>query len=81
MPHCDGNNATTLLIFYGLTETILDINECTEVSATGSAEGSAQGIAGGINNCSNNGTCINQHGSFSCACNPGFFGNGVSCTG
>ena len=76
---CDGKNAPTLLIFYGLNQTILDINECAEGSEEGSAEGSTE--LEGINNCSKNGTCTNKPGSFSCACNPGFIGNGVTCIG
>jgi hypothetical protein len=41
-----------------------DINECTN----------------GTNNCSPNATCTNTAGSFTCACNVGFTGNGVTCT-
>jgi len=40
-----------------------DIDECTV----------------GSDNCDMNGTCANTAGSFSCACNAGFAGNGVTC--
>ena len=42
-----------------------DNNECTD----------------GTNNCHANGTCTNTDGSFTCACNTGYSGNGVTCTG
>ena len=44
----------------------LDIDECEDDSD---------------HNCDVNATCSNTAGSFSCTCNPGFFGNGRSCTG
>ena len=43
----------------------IDINEC--VSDT--------------HNCHMNANCTNTNGSFTCACNKGFTGNGVNCTG
>jgi hypothetical protein len=43
----------------------LDINECT----TGAA------------NCNANAVCTDTLGSFTCACKPGFAGNGSVCTG
>ncbi len=43
----------------------IDINEC----------------ALNLDNCHLNATCTNTQGSFSCACRPGFSGDGVSCTG
>jgi len=56
-------------IFYYLKnlhkKILLDINECTA----------------GTDNCSNDGTCSNIAGSFSCACNSGYSGNGVTCSG
>jgi len=42
-----------------------DINECSL----------------GTHNCNANATCINTNGGFSCSCNSGFSGNGVSCSG
>jgi cysteine-rich repeat protein len=36
---------------------------------------------GGGNNCHPDATCTNTPGSFTCACNPGFTGDGVTCTG
>ena len=44
---------------------IPDINECTA----------------GTDNCDTNAHCINTPGSFTCACNQGYSGNGVTCTG
>ena len=32
-------------------------------------------------NCNANATCSNTIGGFSCSCNSGFSGNGVSCSG
>ena len=63
--NCVKNNRVKNKRPYYITNIILDINECAE----------------GIDNCSNNGNCTNQAGSFSCACNSGFIGNGVSCPG
>ena len=40
-----------------------DIDECTE----------------GTHNCHANAQCMNNEGSFTCMCNPGFTGNGTSC--
>ena len=34
----------------------------------------------GTDNCSSDGTCTNTAGSFTCACNSGFSGDGVTCT-
>ena len=42
-----------------------DINECTT----------------GTDNCDTNAVCTNIPGSFTCACNQGYSGNGVNCAG
>lgn len=42
---------------------ILEIDECEEET----------------DNCHINATCMNTLGSFTCACNPGFTGDGVYC--
>ena len=45
---------------------IADIDECADPAA---------------NNCGENAACSNTEGSFSCACNAGYTGDGVTCTG
>lgn len=42
-----------------------DVNECV----------------GGRNNCSDIATCLNNDGSFTCTCPPGYDGDGTFCTG
>ena len=42
-----------------------DIDECTD----------------GPNDCDNNAECDNTVGSFTCTCNTGYSGNGVTCAG
>ncbi|MCY1075788.1 FG-GAP-like repeat-containing protein [Archangium lansingense] len=44
--------------------TCVDVNEC----------------AAGTDNCNENATCTNTAGSFTCACNAGYEGDGVTCT-
>ena len=44
---------------------ISDVNEC----------------AIGTDNCHADATCTNKPGTFTCACNSGFSGNGVTCSG
>ncbi|NTX66228.1 VCBS repeat-containing protein [Myxococcus sp. CA051A] len=44
--------------------TCVDVNECVA----------------GTDNCSENATCTNTVGSFTCACNAGYEGDGVTCT-
>jgi len=34
----------------------------------------------GTDTCDSNATCSNTPGSFTCACNPGYFGDGTTCT-
>ena len=43
-----------------------DIDECSDPS---------------LNNCHSSAVCINTMGGFMCECNPGFQGDGVTCTG
>ena len=43
----------------------LDVNECSI----------------GTHNCHGKSTCNNMDGSYTCACNTGYHGNGVICTG
>ena len=35
----------------------------------------------GTDNCDANAACTNTIGSFTCACNAGYSGDGVTCTG
>ena len=35
----------------------------------------------GTHNCNSNAACTNTDGSFTCACNTGYSGNGVTCAG
>ena len=35
----------------------------------------------GVHNCHEKAKCTNTLGSYSCACNPGYHGNGVMCKG
>ena len=44
---------------------ILDIDECED----------------GTDNCDSNATCANTPGNFTCACNEGYSGDGVTCDG
>ena len=43
----------------------IDINECSDNSE----------------NCDVNAICNNTVGSYNCTCNPGYTGNGTTCTG
>ncbi|MBU1218553.1 hypothetical protein KKF34_04020 [Myxococcota bacterium] len=47
----------------GATSVCSDINECTE----------------GTHTCDTNASCINNTGSFTCTCNPGYSGDGYTC--
>ena len=37
--------------------------------------------ADGTDNCDDNAECTNTPDGFTCACNPGYTGDGVTCTG
>ena len=50
---------------YAIIDPFLDIDECTL----------------GTDDCHSQATCTNNVGSFSCACNTGFSGDGVTCVG
>ena len=50
------------------TNSEIDVNEC-------------QGEGSGNNCASGTATCTNTVGSFSCSCNTGYSGNGVTCNG
>ena len=50
---------------FTLNMTFPDVDECSN----------------GDNNCHNDARCTNTRGSFICACNSGFSGNGVTCAG
>ena len=54
------------LVICGMNSSLtLDINECTTSK----------------HNCNKNAKCTNTVGSFTCTCNTGYTGNGVSCNG
>lgn len=44
---------------------LVDVNEC----------------ATGQNNCHSNASCANTPGGFTCTCNAGYIGDGITCTG
>ena len=44
---------------------VSDVNECVE----------------NLDQCSNNATCLNTMGSYTCSCDQGYEGNGFNCTG
>lgn len=46
------------------TLSVTDINECAE----------------DLDNCHQNAFCVNSVGHFTCMCEPGYTGNGVTCT-
>ena len=48
-----------------IDDSFLDINECEDIT----------------DNCDSNSTCTNTPGSFTCACNEGYSGDGRTCNG
>jgi hypothetical protein len=66
---CVGNLTLTLLFKKNLIffppSLLLDVNECQQ----------------GTDNCDANAQCANTPGNFTCICNSGYGGNGVTCTG
>ena len=55
----------TIINITKLTNDILDDDECTD----------------GTHNCDPNASCQNIGGGFTCTCNDGYSGDGVTCTG
>ena len=53
------------LLYCALFVIAVDANECTS----------------GDDDCDSNAACTNTIGSFTCACNSGYTGDGQSCTG
>ena len=62
--HTPNNGACGTGFECNATTGCVDINECTNGTA----------------NCDVNATCTNTTGSFTCKCNPGFTGDGTTCT-
>ena len=54
----------SLNMHYSIPPIILDINEC----------------ALNTDSCNANAACADTEGSFTCTCNPGYEGDGVTCT-
>ena len=70
LPMCDFVGCMVLICNFVLTTCscelcTADANECTE----------------GINSCHIDATCHNTRGNYTCSCNPGYTGDGFSCTG
>ena len=65
-----GCSALDLVLIFGFPKRIfyhfLDVDECAAATD---------------NNCDANAVCENTIGSFTCTCNTGFDGDGVTCTG
>ena len=63
--NCLINDLFKILLNYGKTIVFADIDECS----------------GNTDNCHAQATCTNTIGNFTCACNEGYEGDGVTCTG
>ena len=67
---CDGGCVFVCVLFSGMLMVnlyVVDVDECADDSE--------------LNNCDTNATCTNTDGSFECACDDGFTGDGSSCDG
>ena len=59
------HNTSLTFMNKSLFSMYIDINECAD----------------GTDNCHSDASCLDTKGSFTCACKPGFRGNGLTCAG
>ncbi len=67
----DGITCSSKSIGHFLTFELQWNNECTDIDE----------CREDMHNCHENANCIDTVGSFSCSCNSGYFGDGISCEG